>query len=317
MNKTYDRCQVALKPQLSLVNSRDDVDLSVRLSDHLTLKIPIIVSPMLDIVSPELITGIGFWGGLGILHRFYKHDNEGTLAWEQDIKYIREHRVHFGLSVGLNEFARVIKALDFGCDILCIDVANGYLDSVSQFVEEISNLIHQGHYQTLLMAGCVSTYAGANRLWNYGADIIRVGIGTGHLCRTWDVTGVHYGQISALQECSGIESAMICSDGGIRTSGDAIKDIAAGADVVMLGTLFAQCKESAHNGKIMGMASKEMQEEYYTSIKSIEGVAEEMEKTTTLDEFLGEFTWGMKSACTYLGAKNLSELYANAEFVEV
>ena len=85
----------------------------------------------------------------------------------------------------------------------------------------------------------------------------------------------------------------------------------------MLGSLFGTTKESSHNGIIYGMASRRLQEEYYRNTKSVEGAEKELEKTTTVKEFISEFTWGMKSAFTYLNARNIKELQTNAEWVEV
>jgi IMP dehydrogenase len=312
----FDFDDVYLCPRPSSVVSRDAVDLSTNLGNGLVLKLPIIASPMKGIISPELIIGLSELGGIGILHRFYDDDAE----WRRDFSLIMAKAKNFGIAVGLNDVYdtdKVETVIKYGAKILLIDIANGYISSLAQCLAKCTELIKAADSKCLLMAGSVIDYLGAINLYKYGCDLIRVGIGSGHLCTTRKVTGVGFPQLSAIENCciNKQNFMKIIADGGIRSSGDAVKALAVGADAVMLGTLFAQTNESANNGIIYGMASRKIQESYYDTVKSIEGIEEEFKKTMSLEEFISEFTYGIKSACTYVDARNLYELNKHAEFV--
>ena len=307
MKKGYEFDDVMLIPKLSTVESRDNVDTRVQLGP-IRLDIPIIASPMKGIIGPRLIIELDRLGGLGILHRFYAEDH--ILDLEE-----ASQATNWGAAIGLLDDYDYV--LDYGCPLLCIDVANGYLSSVASKVDEIATYIKNKGYNTLVMAGNVVTADGANSLDSAGADLIRVGIGSGSLCITRQVTGVGVPQLSAIMDCDDTECKYLVADGGIKSSGDIVKALAAGADVVMMGSHFAKAHESENGGKIYGMASRRLQEEYYHTVKSIEGVEKKVEKTDTLENIINELAWGIKSACTYLNANNLRELHMNVEFMEV
>lgn len=311
MKKGYEFDDVMLVPKLSTVESRDNVDTGVPFG-KMKLGIPIIASPMKGIVGPELIVELDRLGGLGILHRFYSNAEEYHIALAR-----ASRATNWGVAIGLdNTLYRSI--LDYyGCPLICIDVANGYLSSVVRKVEEVSNYIENSGHEALIMAGNVVTAEGANNLSRAGADIIRVGIGSGGLCITRQVTGVGIPQLSAIMDCDEGYCDYIVADGGIRYSGDIVKAIAAGADLVMIGSHFARAHESENGGKIYGMASRRLQEEYYHTTKSIEGIEKVVEKTDTLEDIINELVWGIRSACTYLNVNNLRELHMNVEFMEV
>ena len=315
LKSSYDYDDLLLIPKPSKVNSRDDVDLSINLYDVIDLKIPIIASPMKGIISPELIIGLSRLGGIGILHRFFKD----KLEWQANINQIKDY--NFGVAIGLDDDYYYKKALDNGTKIICVDVANGYLDIVLEKVREVKNYIISNGFsrQCLLMAGSVVTHSGAWNLYLNGAELIRVGIGSGGLCTTRNVTGVGYPQLSAIDTCYDRNNGWtVIADGGIRSSGDAVKALAMGAELVMIGSLFGKTFESNnHDNIIYGMASRKLQEEYYQSLKSIEGIEKKLEREFSLIDFINEFTYGIKSAFTYLNAQNLFELRKNAEWIEV
>ncbi len=311
IRKGYDFDDVMLIPRLSNVNSRTEVDLSIDLG-KLKLNIPIIASPMKGIISIQLIQGLSELGGIGILHRFFKERNDLIFSLNKLNGYT------FGVSASIKDRRLIEIAADYGAKIFCIDVANGYTLELLKTCDYISNIISKNNYDILLMAGNVVTYEGAKSLKDSGVDLVRVGIGSGQLCTTRIITGIGVPQITAINDCS-YSDAIIVADGGIRTSGDAVKALAAGADLVMLGSLFGKTFESAHNGIIYGMASRTLQEEYYHSVKSIEGIEKEIDKKISLADFINEFIWGIKSAFTYLGVRNINELHANismSDFIE-
>lgn len=315
MERGYDFDDLLLVPIASSIDSRKDVSLAVKFS-HLNLDIPIAVSPMKGIVGKELIVEMSKLGGIGILHRFYDDDKDLFMS---DLQYIYDNSKdgNFGMSVKLDSNFEMRFGFAMGAKILCIDVANGYLDLVKRYVDRVRNYRDKEAYKTLIMAGNVVTPEGVLGLYDAGADLVRVGIGSGQLCTTRNYTGVGYPQLSAIKNCSKRLPGKIVADGGIRNSGDAVKALACGANLLLIGSLFGRTNESAHNGIIYGMASRKLQEEYYHSVKSVEGMEKKVEKDTSLKDFLDEFTWGMKSAFTYLNARNISELRENANFIEV
>ena len=313
ITKGYDFDDLLLEPKVSWVNSRADVDISVSLNSpmgNLVLSTPIIASPMKGIISEELIILLSHIGGLGIQHRFFDSNKERYDSIERISKQCR----HWGASIGLDDMEG-LNLLDFNPPILCIDVANGNLDIVRKWVHIVKKVIIEVHSDTLLMVGNVATYPSAKLLVESGADLIRVGIGNGALCTTRNVTGVGIPQLTAIDNCGNIDAYIVC-DGGIRNSGDAVKALAMGADLIMMGTPFARTYESANNGIIYGQASRKLQEDYYHSVKSVEGLEKEVIKDISLKDLISEFTWGMRSAFTYLNAKSIKELQKNAICVE-
>lgn len=307
----YELSDLLLVPQPSSVNSRDNVNLS-RSIGTFYLSTPIIASPMKGIVGTKLIKKIGELGGIGILHRFYSDPMKRV----NDFKELDTASIRFGVAVGLNDkFYQ--DAVIFGASIICLDVANGYLDSVRKQTEEIANFI-QSHGQSstcLVMSGAVATHAGTKLLVAAGANLIRVGIGSGGLCTTRSNTGIGVPQATAIKDCSYADVSIV-ADGGIMTSGDAVKALALGADFLMIGSLFAKTYESDHDGEINGMASREFQEQFYGEVKkSVEGVQKNVIKNISLENLIKEFTWNMKSGFTYCNAINIDQLQRNAEFI--
>ena len=304
----YELKDLLLVPQPSSVNSRDDVNLSVHIKDF-HLSIPIIASPMKGIVGTALIKALGLLGGIGILHRFYND----IVDRNRDLDSLTTWGTPFGVAVGLDDNFYT-EAIAEGASIIVLDVANGYLDTVVATTFKIANYIAKMGVSRscLLMSGAVATQEGAKNLYNAGADLIRVGLGSGGLCTTRENTGVGVPQATAIMDCSKCDGYIV-ADGGIKTSGDGVKALALGADFLMIGSLFANCYESSHNGKIQGMASKEFQEQFYGEVKkSVEGIQKDAVKQIWLKDLITEFVWNMKSGFTYMDARNISELHENS-----
>lgn len=307
----YDFDDILLIPHCGNVNTSDEVDLSY---EPLDLALPIIASPMKGIVGVNLIEKLSWLGGIGILHRFYD-DKE---KWSQDIDYLHKYCMgyKFGFAVGMNDFIedQIIWGIERGAKLVCLDVANGYTEAVRDRIIYLRELIDNHNPEVLLIGGNVVTFDGAEALYDAGADLVRVGIGSGALCTTRKMVGVGYPQLSALKNCLPCQAQLI-SDGGVRTAADIVKALACGANLVMIGTLFASCYESDNDGEIYGMASRKLQEEYFQNVRSIEGISAKVEKTQSLEDLLDQLVWNMKHAFTYLGVQDINELQVNAEFV--
>jgi IMP dehydrogenase/GMP reductase len=290
-----------------------DISRSIALNDssELELKIPIFASPMKGITGINLVSRIGAVGGLGILHRFFSSPEEHVENIHQLEKSGHPYGIAVGLGSDLIEMAPDLK----GLKVICVDVANGYLKPVREYTKKVSDLTKG--LPIAVMAGNIADEEGVRSLHGSGASLLRVGIGPGRLCTTRNVTGVGVPQITAISDCD-IGFGSLVADGGIRNSGDIVKALAIGAAFVMLGSLFARVHESDNEGVIYGMASRKLQQEHYSIVRSVEGIEKKIDAPSiSVDELLDELAWGIKSACTYVNAKNLDELAQNATFIEV
>jgi GMP reductase len=226
------------------------------------------------------------------------------------------------------KFGQLMRAVPGAVQYVCIDVANGYHENFVTFVTRL-----RGQYPDLvIMAGNVVTGEMTEELVLSGADIVKVGIGPGSVCTTRSLTGVGYPQLSAVIECADAAHGLgghICADGGCSTPGDVAKAFGGGADFVMLGGMFAGHDECGgelverNGGKMQrfyGMSSRTAMELYSGGVaeyRAAEGkevlVPHRGEVARTAQEILG----GVRSACTYVGARRLKELSKRTTFIRV
>lgn len=304
---------VLIVPTLSEVCSRDDVDISVKLSDNFTLNFPLIASPMVGVTDGKFAKQLSDLGGIAILHRFYKTKE----FFYADVKENLTESDNYGLSikVGDSSYKEYLNGV-FAPKILLVDTANGYLKTVLDYCEKLKSYIVKNNLNILLMAGNVVTEAGCVNLNNSGCDLIRVGIGGGSPCSTRNKTGIGIPAITAIQDCQS-DDYKIVVDGGITASGDLVKAVVAGADLGMAGRLFAETFEAPNDGVLYGMASRTNMENVNMPIKSVEGFDIQINKHHHLADFVKEFGYGIKSAGTYLNARSLEEIYFNGEFIRV
>lgn len=211
---------------------------------------------------------------------------------------------------------------------ICIDVANGYAQNFVSFVKSTRNKFPD----KVIIAGNVVTGEMVEELLLSGADIIKVGIGPGSVCTTRVKTGVGYPQLSAIIECSDAAHGLggqIISDGGCKVPGDVVKAFGGGSDFVMLGGMFAGHQESGgdlikQDGKqyklFYGMSSETAMKKYAGGVadyRASEGKTTQIpyrgKVTNTVQDILG----GLRSACTYVGAKSLKELSKRTTFIRV
>ena len=297
---------VLVKPILGNVNSRDDVDISIEFPTF-TLGFPLLASPMVGVTNSKFLALLSDLGGLGFLHRFYENIEE----WELELEAVKNVK-NFGLAVGLDQNFEWL--LDYGPKIILIDLANAYTSAVREYCEKIKEYIVGNNLSTLLMCGNVTTRSGAIAMQNSGADIVRYLIGTGSNCSTRNISGCGSPSVTALMEVRDLD-IYICADGGIDSSGSFVKAIVAGASLGLSGGLYARTYEAPNNGKLSGMASRTHQRNMGYRIKSVEGFDTTFEKAYSLQQFVEEFGYGIKSAGTYLNARTLHEISQNGVFI--
>lgn len=310
MPNDFDDFYLFPKDGISYIGSRENVDLK---SDFYNI-FPFFSSPMKGISGADLVIKMGELGAMGILHRF-------MLAEERikSIHKIAEKNIPFGVAIGiknpLEEIDIASCAFEHGCQMIVVDVANGYLKEVHLMGEKLRNRFGN---EISIMGGNVITPEGMLSLYNSGYNFIRLSIGSGSLCSTREQTGIGRKSSIVLYECrlAKIKNDIkLVLDGGIRNSGDCVKAFYCGADFIMMGNLFAYAKEAENNdGLIYGMASKNLHDSMNKEIKSIEGKEKQIDisEKRPIDEILNEILWGVKSACTYLGANSYKMIFEKA-----
>jgi len=241
-----------------------------------------------------------------------------------------------GAAIGIREgyLDRARELVKAGVDVLVVDVAHGHSDWVLEVVRRLKRELSDVD----VIAGNVATPEGTKDLIEAGADAVKVGIGSGSICITRIVTGAGVPQLTAVLECAEAakdRSVPIIADGGIRTSGDITKALAAGASCVMVGSLLAGTEESPgvevmRNGRKYklhrGMASvgasmKRGTEEAEDDSALLEYVAEGIEAFVPYrgysHEIITQLVGGVRSGMSYCGARTLAELRQNASFVRL
>ncbi len=231
---------VLLVPQRSPVDSRSDVDLSTPLTPGVELETPLLSAPMDTVTEADLAVALAEAGGFGTVHRFLTVDEQAT-----EVAAASEAGASVGAAVGIDEdyVARTEAVLAAGADVAVVDVAHGHLERTLSAVSDL-----RGEFPDVdLVAGNVATPEGVEDLYAAGADCVKVGIGPGSHCTTRKVAGAGVPQLTAVDDCADAADELgitTIADGSIRTSGDAVKALMAGADAVMMGSLFAGTAEA-------------------------------------------------------------------------
>ncbi len=326
---TFD--DVLIVPRRSSIRSRQDVSVRTRLSRRVELDLPVVAANMDTVCEHEMAIAMARLGGIGIVHRFMPTDTQAD-----EIFRVKDAGENFavGAAVGTDrdmvERAKALVAA--GVDVLVLDIAHGHSDHA---IDGVRRLKH--HFSdTDVLAGNVATMHGAVDLVDAGADAVKVGVGPGGVCTTRTVAGVGVPQLTAIADVAGIEVPVI-ADGGIRSSGDIAKALAAGASTVMIGSMLAGTKESpgeveqGPNGlqkRIRGMASFEAVQaradrsgedldEEYLSYRAPEGVEGTVGYKGEVSKLVLKLMAGLRSAMSYTDATTLKEFAELAEFIAV
>uniref|UniRef100_A0A6C0FBK7 GMP reductase n=1 Tax=viral metagenome TaxID=1070528 RepID=A0A6C0FBK7_9ZZZZ len=320
-----DFSDVLIKPQNTQLTSRSQVDLERKFkfkhTEQIWKGVPLIASNMDTVGTPEMYHSLKNHKILTCFHKFLK-------------SYPENDRNNYIVSIGIRDedYKKLEKLYEIypeKCNIVCVDVANGYMDSLVVFCQRVRELIPH----CILIAGNVVTGERTKELIVDGkVDIVKVGIGNGSVCTTRIQTGVGMPQLSALIECGeaahDVGGYIIC-DGGITCPGDASKAFGAGSDFVMMGSMLAGHEESG--GEIIkegdklykifyGMSSKEAMNKHYGGVndyRSSEGKCVKIEYKGPVINTIKNLLGGIRSTCTYVNARSIKDLHNNTIFYRV
>ena len=328
---TFD--DVTLTPKYSEILP-SDVDTSIKLTKTLKLKIPILSSAMDTVTESKMAIEIAKAGGIGVIHR-----NLNIKDQIKEIKKVKKQNLLIGAAVGAgpDEFKRAQAILKENIDIIVVDTAHGHTKKVGEIIKFIKR---KRNRKTAICAGNIATPDAARFLMKLGVDIIKVGIGPGSICTTRLVAGIGVPQLSAILNVrNGIKNkkVKIISDGGIKYSGDLAKAFAAGADAVMIGSLFAGTDEAPgklikRKGKLfksfrgmgsVGAMNKGSADRYFQSKQrdsskyvpeGVEGLAKYKGK---VGKIIYKLVGGLRSSMGYLGSKQIKYLRNKPQFVKI
>lgn len=318
---TFD--DVLLAPKGSTVYSRKNVSLTANLFRDTNIDVPLISANMDTVTEHMMADTMQALGGLGVIHRFLSRSEQYA-----SLALLNGPRI---LTIGvkaedLDFVKKAHEGINGGVTAVLIDVAHGH----SNRVVELVRVLKERYPDLPVIAGNVATFQGARDLILAGADSIKVGVGPGSVCTTRIVTGCGVPQLTAIMEVrraintctgpleqrTGFEPTLI-ADGGIRTSGDIVKALAAGADTVMIGSLFAGTDEAPgaklvgpdgrHYKTYRGMASKSAQLSIGVD-RTAEGVEVTIPYKGSVVPIFNELVDGIKSGLSYLNCHSLAEL---------
>ena len=309
-----DFSDVLISPKRSQLTSRKEADLTRNFtflhSNHTWTGIPIIAANMDHTGTIAMAHVLMEYPMLTALCKFIKSSEWG---WNKNIIQ----------TVGLDQD---LEELTNEAQWVCLDVANGYTERFNDYVDKMRN--HWATKKRIIIAGNVCTPEATEQILLAGADVVKIGIGPGSVCTTRKMTGIGYPQLSAVIECADAAHGLgghIVADGGCTVVGDIAKAFGGGADFVMLGGMLAghkECEGEVEDDTMTfyGMSSEEAQLKYYGGKKShraSEGkkvqVPYKGNVADTIDEMLG----GLRSSCTYAGARTLKALPKCTTFVKV
>lgn len=322
---------VLIRPKRSTLTSRSEVDISREFvflhSRRKYHGIPIIAANMDVTGTFEMARALARYTLSVALH---KHYGEAEL-----LAFFRELAVKSSAfySMGINppdydKFRRVMDQAGDAIEYVCVDVANGYTKAFVDFLHKLRT----AYPELTIMAGNVVTGEMTEELVLDGVDIVKVGIGPGSVCTTRKMAGVGYPQLSAIIECADAAhglGGLICADGGCTSPGDLAKAFGGGADFIMLGGMLAghdECdaevveRDGVRKVCFYGMSSRAAMQRYAGGVaeyRAAEGKEVLLDCRGPVENTVQEILGGVRSACTYVGARRLKELSKRTTFIRV
>ena len=325
--ESYSYDDILLVPRFSDLHSRNDADISMEGYD-----LPIVMSPMDTITTPEMVDLFLESNLIATVHRYFKSGEEQLAYMHSDNKITNKSRLDkafFAVGSVLKYREWIDLLLQAGVKNFLVDLAHG--DSLAS-IETVKYLdLHVGS----IMAGNVATKSGFERLQNAGAKYIRCGVGAGSICETRLNTGFGVPQFTAITDCASRKNkgVFLIADGGIKNNGDIAKAMAGGADFAMLGKVLAgtdlaagDCydknKELSPLQKDIcfkgyhGMASRKAREGVL-SYASIEGACGMIPYTGKTENLLNDIKLNLKASMSYCGTRNWTEFKKNVKIIKI
>jgi len=321
---TFD--DVLIKPSRSSIEPRE-AKLRAVLASGLDLEVPFFSAAMDRVTEEKMAIEIGKNGGMGVIHR-----NCTVLRQKEMVRKVKAQGVKVAAACGPFDLARAMVLQKAGIDLLVIDCAHGHNTKVIKSARNIKKKIGR----VPIMVGNIATAEAAHDLAGV-ADIVKVGVGPGSICTTRIVSGVGVPQLTAILDVAAVAHRLgmkVVADGGMRTSGDIAKALAAGADAVMLGNMFAGTEEAP--GKIVlrkgkrykeyrGMGSKAVLDEKKSSDRYMvegrkavpEGIEGWVPYKGSVRAIIEELVSGIQVSMGYVGSKTISEFQKKAKFVRI
>ena len=328
-NRLLKYSDVVLVPKLSNIESRGTIDVSCKFGNQ-SFNLPVVPANMKTVIDAELARSLSDAGFFYIMHRF----NMSNYRFVERAN--KENWKTISISIGVKpsdiETLERIAYDDLRVDYITIDIAHGHSVLMKNTIAEIKENFGD---KTFIIAGNVATSDAVKEITEWGADAIKVGIGQGSPCTTKDKTGFTMPMFSCMLECAKDADIPLIADGGVKCNGDVAKAMCAGADMVMVGGMFAECVDSPAENVTKTLQTGFFKSEpfrptnykpeykdvcykrYYGSAsqynkghtKNVEGVLREVPcNELSYLEKLDEMTMDLQSSVSYAGGNDLKSL---------
>ncbi len=323
---------VLLVPQHSKLISRSEVELDTQITPDINLDIPLISINMDTVTGVKMAVAMYKIGAMGFMPRFDTAEIQAEKV-ASVVKNGAKTVACIGIKDGTLERAELL--LKAGATALTIDIAHAHTAATIDATSKIKNKFPK----VSLIVGTIATYEGAYDLFKAGADTVRVGVGAGTICTTRIVAGSGVPQVTAILEANRakekFKNKFVLADGGAANSGDVVKGLACGASAIIAGSLFAGTEEAPgkiinkngvlfkeYNGSTsktekLKQVSKDKKGKSDQYIIHVEGVEAMVHYKGPVRNIIEDLCAGIRSGLTYSGAKNIKELWKNAQLIQI